>query len=170
MQNKSDDVVKISIEASVNGEWVSSSVEPRTSVADFLRSELELTGTHLGCEHGECGACTVMVDGVIVRGCLMLAVQVDGSDVLTIEGAAESGLIEDLQEAFHQRNALQCGFCTPGMLLTASELLNGNKAPSREEIRQYLAGNYCRCTGYEAIVDAIEIVAQARSNNTVKQQ
>jgi len=127
-----------------------------------LRNELELTGSHVGCEHGVCGACTVLVDGVIVRGCLMLAIQTNGAEVMTIEGQSDSGAITDLQEAFHERNALQCGFCTPGMLLTSTELLQKKSDPSREEIREYLSGNYCRCTGYEAIVDAVEAVAAVR--------
>ena len=127
-----------------------------------LRAELQLTGSHVGCEHGVCGACTIRVEGQIVRGCLMLAAQADGLRVETIEGLAERGEIADLQEAFLERNALQCGYCTPGMLLTAAELLATRKHPSRAEIRTYLSGNYCRCTGYQAIVDAIEAVAARR--------
>jgi carbon-monoxide dehydrogenase small subunit len=150
------------IAVTVNGEKVSKLIEPRLSLLDFLRNELELTGSHVGCEHGVCGACTVQVNRKIVRGCLMLAVQTNGAEVVTIEGKSESGKIADLQKAFHERNALQCGFCTPGMLLTAEELLKKNQTPSRKEIREYLSGNYCRCTGYEAIVDAIENVAVAR--------
>ena len=130
---------------------------------DFLREDLALTGSHVGCEHGVCGACTVRVDGVIVRGCLMLAAQCDGATVETIEGVSDAGEIADLQKAFEQRNALQCGFCTPGMLLTAQELLASGKVPSREKIREQISGNYCRCTGYHAIVDAIESVAEARA-------
>jgi carbon-monoxide dehydrogenase small subunit len=153
------------ITLTVNGETVRARVEPRQTLVDFLREDLSLTGSHVGCEHGVCGACTVCVDGVIVRGCLMLAVQCDGARVETIEGLSDSGEIADLQEAFEQRNALQCGFCTPGMLLTAQELLaQGNGAPSRERIREHLSGNYCRCTGYHAIVDAVETVAKARSD------
>ena len=128
------------------------------SLADFLRTELELTGTHLGCEHGVCGACTVRVDGEIVRGCLMLAVQANGCEVETIEGLSDSGELAALQKAFHERNALQCGFCTPGMLLAARDLLQRNPKPDREQIRAHISGNYCRCTGYQAIVDAIEEV------------
>ena len=130
---------------------------------DFVRYELELTGSHVGCEHGVCGACTIRVDGEIVRGCLMLAAQADGANVETIEGMTENGVISDLQRAFHERNAVQCGFCTPGMLLTAEELLQTNPAPSREDIREFISGNYCRCTGYQAIVDAIERVANERN-------
>ena len=147
----------------VNGEEVRESVEPRTTLVDFLREQLGLTGSHVGCEHGVCGACTVRVDGAIVRGCLMLAVQCDGAAVETIEGVSDSGEITDLQEAFHKRNALQCGFCTPGMLLTAADLLKASDVPSREVIRAQLSGNYCRCTGYHAIVDAVEEVARARA-------
>ena len=151
------------ITVTVNGERVTRRVEPRQHLIDFLRNECELTGAHVGCEHGVCGACTVRVDGEIVRGCLMLAVQCDGTRVETIEGLSDTGEIADLQQAFAERNALQCGFCTPGMLLTAQELLAAGGAPDRAEIREHLSGNYCRCTGYQAIVDAIEAVAQARN-------
>jgi carbon-monoxide dehydrogenase small subunit len=151
------------IQVTVNGETVAETVDARTSLVDFLRDALILTGSHVGCEHGVCGACTVRVDGVIVRGCLMLAAQCDGATVETIEGVSDSGEIADLQKAFEQRNALQCGFCTPGMLLTAQELLAQGGVPSREAIREHISGNYCRCTGYHAIVDAIEAVAQARA-------
>ena len=146
----------------VNGETVSETFDARTTLVDFLRDNLVLTGSHVGCEHGVCGACTVRVDGVIVRGCLMLAAQCDGATVETIEGVSDTGEIADLQEAFEKRNALQCGFCTPGMLLTAQELLRSGGIPTREKIREHISGNYCRCTGYHAIVDAIESVAQAR--------
>ena len=151
------------ITLTVNGETVVETVDARKTLVDFLRDDLVLTGSHVGCEHGVCGACTVRVDGVIVRGCLMLAVQCDGAKVETIEGVSDTGEIADLQRAFEQRNALQCGFCTPGMLLTAQELLANGKVPSREKIREQISGNYCRCTGYHAIVDAIESVAQARA-------
>jgi carbon-monoxide dehydrogenase small subunit len=155
---------RCNVSLTVNGERVVETVEARTSLVDFLRDNLVLTGSHVGCEHGVCGACTVRVDGVIVRGCLMLAAQCNGSKVETIEGVSDTGEIADLQEAFEKRNALQCGFCTPGMLLTAQELLANGKVPSREKIREHISGNYCRCTGYHAIVDAIEAVAQARGN------
>jgi len=158
-------IEQIQIDVDVNGERISRIIEPRLSLIDFLRNELQLTGSHVGCEHGVCGACTVLVDGAIVRGCLMLAIQTNGAEVMTIEGQSDSGAIIDLQGAFHKRNALQCGFCTPGMLLTSAELLRKNLNPSREEIREYLSGNYCRCTGYEAIVDAVEAVATARRNS-----
>ena len=150
------------VTVTVNGTPVTRHVPARRSLVDFLRYDLELTGSHVGCEHGVCGACTVRVDGVAVRGCLMLAVQADGSRVETIEGLSDSGELAALQNAFHQRNALQCGFCTPGILLTACELLQKTPHPSREEIRAYLSGNYCRCTGYHAIVDAIETTMKKR--------
>jgi aerobic carbon-monoxide dehydrogenase small subunit len=151
------------IAISVNGEEVRESVDARTTLVDFLRETAGLTGSHVGCEHGVCGACSVRVDGAVVRGCLMLAVQCDGARVDTIEGVADSGEIADLQQAFVARNALQCGFCTPGMLLSAQELLAAGGVPSREAIRAHLSGNYCRCTGYQAIVDAVEAVAKTRA-------
>ena len=141
----------------VNGERTMRRIEARMNLVDFLREELGLTGSHVGCEHGVCGACTVRVDGRIVRGCLMLAAQADGADVWTIEGLSDTGEIRGLQEAFVERNALQCGYCTPGMLLTLAELRQRNPAASRQEIRAFISGNYCRCTGYEAIVDAFEM-------------
>ena len=147
----------------VNGEAVSERVDARKSLVDFLRDDLGLTGSHVGCEHGVCGACTVRVNGEIVRGCLMLAAQCDGAKVETIEGVSDAGEVADLQLAFEQRNALQCGFCTPAMILTAQELLQQGGVPSRDTIRAHLSGNYCRCTGYHAIVDAVEAVAQARA-------
>ncbi|MGY8956679.1 MAG: (2Fe-2S)-binding protein [Alphaproteobacteria bacterium] len=152
----------VDITLNVNGQQVSRRVPARTNLVDFVRYELELTGSHVGCEHGVCGACTIRVDGDIVRGCLMLAAQAEGASVETIEGLSDNGEIADLQKAFHERNAVQCGFCTPGMLLTAQELLAKNDTPSREEIREFISGNYCRCTGYQAIVDAIETVAEER--------
>lgn len=152
----------ISISLTVNGERVDAHVLPRLNLADFLREHLKLTGTHVGCEHGVCGACTVRVGGQIVRSCLMLAVQANGATVETIEGLSDSGEIADLQAAFRDRNALQCGFCTPGMLMAAQDLLQHNRNPAREEIREHLSGNYCRCTGYQAIVDAVENAARAR--------
>ena len=156
----------IQINTTVNGENVSRLVEPRTSLVDFVRYELELTGSHVGCEHGICGACTIKVNGEITRGCLMLAVQADGGTVETIEGLSETGEIADLQDAFLNRNAGQCGACTPGMLLTADALLKTNSSPTRSEIREFLSGNYCRCTGYEAIVDAIEVTATNRQKGS----
>ena len=152
----------IQVTLTVNGETVTEAVAPRTHLADFLRERLGLTGTHIGCEHGVCGACTVRLDGDIVRACLTLAVQADGCSVETIEGLSDSGEIADLQAAFRIRNALQCGYCTPGMLIASAELVAREVVPTREEIRSHLSGNYCRCTGYHAIVDAVEATAKAR--------
>lgn len=152
--------VPISFE--VNGERVEANVLPRVNLADFLREHLQLTGTHVGCEHGVCGACTVRVNGEIVRSCLMLTVQMQGASVQTIEGLSDTGEIADLQAAFRDRNALQCGFCTPGMLMAAQDLLLQKQRPDRDEIREHLSGNYCRCTGYQAIIDAVESTARAR--------
>ncbi|WP_343117430.1 (2Fe-2S)-binding protein [Ostreiculturibacter nitratireducens] len=154
---------KIDIALTVNGEPVEGRVPAGQHLIDFLRLELGLTGAHASCEHGVCGACTVRVNGQAVRGCLMLAAQADGAEVWTVEGLSDRAEIADLQEAFVARNALQCGFCTPGMLVSAQELLSRGGVPSRAEIREHLSGNYCRCTGYEAIVDAIESVARARA-------
>lgn len=154
-------VKSVAIALKVNGEDVNGTVPVRRNLVDFLRSDLGLTGSHIGCEHGVCGACTVLVDGAIVRGCLMLAAQADGCEVETVEGADASGRIAKLQAAFHQRNALQCGFCTPAMLLTAAALLEANPTPTREEIRDQLSGNFCRCTGYQAIIDAVADAAEA---------
>ena len=148
----------VDIALTVNGVQVSRRVPARQHLVDFLRDELGLTGSHVGCEHGVCGACTVRVDGDIVRGCLMLAVQANGCRVETIEGLSDSKELAPLQKAFHERNALQCGFCTPGMLMAAQDLLRQNRKATREEIRSHISGNYCRCTGYQAIVDAIEEV------------
>jgi carbon-monoxide dehydrogenase small subunit len=146
---------------------VNERVEARKTLVDFLRDDLGLTGSHVGCEHGVCGACTVRIDGAVVRGCLMLAVQCDGAEVETIEGLSDSGAIADLQDAFRRRNALQCGFCTPGMLIGAHDLVGSGRVPSRQKIRDHISGNYCRCTGYQAIVDAIESVAQTRAGKEV---
>jgi aerobic carbon-monoxide dehydrogenase small subunit len=155
------------ITLTVNGERVERRVEARSHLADFLRQDLGLMGTHTGCEHGACGACTVRINGQIARGCLVLAASLNGAVVETIEGITETGEIRDLQDAFIARNACQCGYCTPGMLMTAADLLKSaqatRRAPSRDDIREHLSGNYCRCTGYQAIVDAVESVAKARS-------
>jgi aerobic carbon-monoxide dehydrogenase small subunit len=148
----------------LNGKPVSATVDARLNLADFLRQTLRLTGTHIGCEHGVCGACNVMIDGRSVRSCLTLAVQADGAEVETIEGLTARNAIADLQREFVARNALQCGYCTPGMLVTAAELLSRG-TPSRTDIREALSGNYCRCTGYQAIVDAIEAVAALHSGS-----
>ena len=154
---------EIDIETTINGRPLRRRVKARQHLADFLRHELELTGTHLGCEHGVCGACTVLVDNRTVRGCLMLAAQVSGKSVDTIEGMSESGKLADLQRAFMERNAAQCGFCSSGMLLTAYELVSLGEATTRAEIREFLSGNMCRCTGYHAIVDAVEATARSRA-------
>ena len=146
-----------------NGKPITARVDARTHLGDFIRYALCKTGTHIGCEHGVCGACNVMVDGRSVRSCLMLAVQADGCHVDTVEGLTASGVIADLQGEFVRRNAMQCGYCTPGMLLTAQELLARGGVPEREAIREHISGNYCRCTGYHAIIDAIEAVAKARA-------
>ena len=156
------------ITLTVNGGTVVETVEARKTLVDFLRDDLGLTGSHVGCEHGFCGACTVRVDGAVVRGCLVLAAALDGAQVETIEGVSDSGEIRDLQDAFVARNAAQCGYCTPGMLLTAAELLKHSPAPTREEIREHLSGNYCRCTGYHAIVDAVSDAAANRSREVVR--
>jgi carbon-monoxide dehydrogenase small subunit len=139
----------------VNGVACQRSVQPRQHLVDFLRNELGLKGSHLGCEHGVCGACTVEVEGKIVRGCLTLAVQAQGCSVRTIEGLSADGDVADLQQAFIRHNALQCGFCTPGMVMAAKELLATRPQATRAEVREWISGNYCRCTGYHAIVDAI---------------
>lgn len=150
------------ISLDVNGDRIDAYVLPRLNLADFLREHLHLTGTHVGCEHGACGACTVRVNDEIVRACLVLAVQTDGASVQTIEGLSDSGEVADLQAAFRDRNALQCGYCTPGMLMAAQDLLKQQAEPDREQIREHLSGNYCRCTGYQAIVDAVETTARSR--------
>jgi carbon-monoxide dehydrogenase small subunit len=158
---------ELEIESTVNGALVRRRVDARQHLADFVREELQFTGTHLGCEHGVCGACSLLVDGTVVRGCLMLAVQADGKRIDTIEGLSDSGAISDLQAAFAERNAAQCGFCTPGMLLTAHEMLRKGGIETREDIRAFIAGNLCRCTGYEPIVDAIETVLRRRMQRLI---
>ena len=155
-----------SIRLTVNGEPIEAQVQVRQHLVDFLRTELGLTGSHVGCEHGVCGACTVRVDGVAVRGCLMLAVQADGAAVETLEGLHDSGRHADLFENFVQRNALQCGYCTPGMIASAIEIVErGGKKPTREDIRAHLSGNFCRCTGYQAIVDAVAATIDGRAGD-----
>jgi carbon-monoxide dehydrogenase small subunit len=154
--------VEVEIALTVNGVAVRRRVEARKSLVDFLREDLELTGSHVGCEHGVCGACTMRVDGALARGCLMLAAQCDGAAVETIEGVAASGEIADLQRAFAEVNALQCGFCTPAMLLTADALLRDDPALDAAAARQGLSGNYCRCTGYHAIIEAVLATARTR--------
>jgi carbon-monoxide dehydrogenase small subunit len=152
----------MAVTMTVNGERVSRAVPVRQNLIDFLRTGLGLTGSHIGCEHGICGACSLRLDGAVVRGCLTLAVQADGAEVVTIEGLTASGEAADLQAAFVERNALQCGYCTPGMLMTASELLASDTMPDRDGIREFMSGNFCRCTGYQAIVDAIETTLRKR--------
>ncbi len=145
----------------VNGQAMSATAEPRMTLADFLRDELGLTGTHLGCEHGVCGACTVLLDGRAVRSCLLFAVQVEGHEITTVEGLAEpDGTLHPIQEAFSAKHGLQCGFCTPGFLMTVSELLADDPNPDEQTIRTYLSGNLCRCTGYQNIVEAVTYAAQ----------
>ncbi len=150
----------IDVTLTVNGAARSGSVEPRRTLADFLREDLALTGTHLGCEHGVCGSCTVLVDGASARSCLMLAVQADGVEVTTIEGLAGDDGLHPLQQAFRETLAFQCGFCTPGFLMTAVELLRENPSPTEAEIREAISGNLCRCTGYESIVEGIALAAE----------
>ena len=150
------------ITLTVNGEQISASVPVRLNLVDFLRNEVGLTGSHVGCEHGVCGACTLEVNGSMVRGCLMLAVQADGASVTTVEGLADSKRGEELRTAFQMRNALQCGYCTPGMLASAPEYIEAGGSADRVAIRDHISGNYCRCTGYQSIVDAICDVIEPR--------
>ena len=152
----------IEVDATLNGKPLRRRVKARQHLADFLRQELELTGTHLGCEHGICGACTVLIDGRTARGCLTLTAQISGKSVETIEGLTESGKLAQLQKEFIERNAAQCGFCSSGMLLTAHELLSSGEPLSRADIREAMSGNMCRCTGYHAIIDAVEAVMTTR--------
>lgn len=156
--------MKVEIALTVNGEKVREAVEPRLSLADFLRDVLHLKATHVGCEMGACGACLILFDGKPVHSCLTLAVQADGHTVETLEGLVERNAIAELSAAFHDRNALQCGFCTPGVLVTAHALIESEIRPDRERIRDALSGNFCRCTGYEAIVDAIAAAAENRAS------
>src|SRR5690606_26045167 len=148
------------ITVTVNGHTYASTIKTSMTLADHLRHQLKLTGTHVGCEHGVCGACTVLVDGISCRSCLMLAVQADGHEITTIEGLASESELQPLQQAFHEMHGLQCGFCTPGMLTTLTELLASNKNPSEEDIRIAISGNICRCTGYDGIVKATQLAAQ----------
>ena len=151
---------KLPVRLKINGRSHEAEAEPRTSLADFLRDELDLTGTHLGCEHGVCGICTILVNGDAVRSCLMLAVQADGAEILTVEGlAGADGKLHAIQESFAEEHGLQCGFCTPGFLMAIYELLNANTSPSDEEIRDVVAGQMCRCTGYYGILRAVQSAA-----------
>jgi len=154
---------KISVD--VNGRRCERDVEVRQSLADFLREELGLTGTHLGCEHGACGACTVLLNGAAIRSCMMFAVQADGAEITTVEGLARDGELHPLQEAFHQNHALQCGFCTPGLLMTLVPFLRQRPHPTEEEIRRAISGNLCRCTGYQNIVAAVRDAAKRLSSS-----
>jgi carbon-monoxide dehydrogenase small subunit len=157
------------IHLTVNGVAQERSVQPRQHLVDFLRQDLGLKGSHLGCEHGVCGACTVEVDGRIVRGCLTLAVQAQGCSVRSIEGLSLDGDVKDLQDAFVRHNALQCGFCTPGMVMAAKELLEQKPDATRSEVREWMSGNYCRCTGYHSIVDAICETLATRAGQATKE-
>ncbi|SNT32033.1 carbon-monoxide dehydrogenase small subunit [Tardiphaga sp. OK246] len=154
-------MTKKTIELTVNGEAMTHSVEPRLLLSDFIRGDLGLTGTHVGCEHGVCGACTVLLDGVSVRSCLTFAVQADGCVIETVESLAQDDALSPLQNAFRDAYGLQCGFCTPGFLMTATELLRAVRSPGREQVREALSGNLCRCTGYETIIDAVEAAGRA---------
>lgn len=153
----------VTLQTTVNGRRYERAVEPRLLLSDFLRQDLGLTGTHVGCEHGVCGACTVLLDGDAVRSCLMLAVQADGHEVTTVEGLTPSGALHPLQQAFHDAHALQCGFCTPGFLMTAHALLRDDPHPSDEAIREALGGHLCRCTGYQPIFEAVRAAASRRA-------
>jgi carbon-monoxide dehydrogenase small subunit len=157
-------VTEIDVTVTVNGKGYRRSIPPRMLLSDFLRQELHLTGTHVGCEHGVCGACTVSMNGMTVRSCLMFAVQADGADIMTVEGLGAMKAMHPLQKAFWEKHGLQCGFCTPGMLLTADELLAKNLNPTRDEVADAISGNLCRCTGYETIVDAILAAAEEMRN------
>ena len=154
---------ELTVSVTVNGEGHRHTVEPRKTLADFLREDCALTGTHLGCEHGVCGACTVLLDGVAVRSCLMFAVQVEGASITTVEGLAPSGTLGPVQQAFREEHGLQCGFCTPGFVVSVHAFLASNPDPSREEIVEALSGNLCRCTGYQGIIRAVERAARTMS-------
>jgi len=154
-----------SVEITVNGQTYNKQVEPRRLLSDFLRDDLDLRGTHVGCEHGICGACTVLMNGYTVRSCLMFAVQANGAEITTIEGLATNGELHPLQEGFWENHGLQCGFCTPGFLLSACELLERNPDPTEEEVRVGLSGNMCRCTGYQGIVESVLAAAAKMKEN-----
>src|SRR3954454_23449189 len=150
----------------VNGRTRQALAEPRKTLADFIREDLQLTGTHLGCEHGVCGACTVLMDGVAVRSCLLLAVQAQGSEIMTIEGLEKDGVLHPLQEAFTESHSFQCGFCTPGFVMTALALLEEGRELTEDELREELSGNLCRCTGYQSIVEGVQLAAQRLAGGT----
>ena len=151
------------IKLSVNGEQIEAMVEPRKLLSDFLREDVNLSGVHIGCEHGNCGACTIILNGELVRSCLTLAVQADGAEIMTVEGLASDGKLHPIQEAFHENHGAQCGFCTPGQVLTAYSLLNKNPKPTEDEIREAMSGHLCRCTGYYSIVQSIKAAAEKLS-------
>jgi carbon-monoxide dehydrogenase small subunit len=156
-----------SVSMTINGTQITAEVEPRMTLLDFLRDELDLTGTHAGCEHGVCGACSVLLDNVPIRSCLMLAVQANGESLTTVEGLSDpDGSLNLVQDCFWETHALQCGYCTPGMLIAAQALLQRNPDPSREEIRKAISGNLCRCTGYGQIIEAIELAADRMNQRT----
>ena len=156
-----------SVSMTINGTQITAEVEPRMTLLDFLRDELDLTGTHAGCEHGVCGACSVLLDNVPIRSCLMLAVQANGESLTTVEGLSDpDGALNLVQDCFWETHALQCGYCTPGMLIAAQALLQRNPDPSREEIRKAISGNLCRCTGYGQIIEAIELAADRMNQRT----
>lgn len=163
-------MTNVDITLNINGKKISRSVEPRLLLADFIRDELGLTGTHLGCEHGVCGACTVLLNGETVRSCLMLAVQADGCNLETVESLVnEDGSLNELQQAFSDHHALQCGFCTPGFLMVLTDFLKDNPHPSEQEIRKAISGNLCRCTGYYNIVKAVKAVTETRASEVQTQ-
>lgn len=161
-------MTKKAISLTVNGRQREAFVPPRMLLSDFIRNELEMPGTHVGCEHGVCGSCNVLVDGQAVRSCLMFAVQVDGTQITTVEGYSTEGALHPIQQAFWEEHGLQCGFCTPGMLAAARELLDANPDPTDEEIREAISGNLCRCTGYEFIINAIRSAAQALRDQEIE--
>jgi len=156
---------KVKINVTVNGTQYEREVEPRLLLSDFIRKDLGLTGTHVGCEHGLCGACTILMDGQAVRSCTHFAVMADGADIKTVESLGTEDNLHPLQEAFMEKHALQCGFCTPGFLMTAVEYLEGNPNPTDEEAREAIDGNFCRCTGYENIVDAVKLAAKKMADH-----
>lgn len=161
---------KYPIKVTVNGRKVEREVPARMLLSDFIRQELQLTGTHVGCEHGVCGACTVIIDGRTTRSCLTFAVQIDGAEISTVESLGTVNNLHPLQTAFWEKHGLQCGFCTPGMLLTAKELLARNPEPTREEVAEAISGNLCRCTGYQTIIDSIMAAAETLRNNPAEVQ
>ena len=159
-------MAELPVEVTVNGHAYAASVEPRLTLADFLREQCRLTGTHLGCEHGVCGACTILLDGEAVRSCLLFAVQADGADITTIEGIGPAdGSLGPVQEAFRQAHGLQCGFCTPGFVVSVHAFLQDNQSPSLDEIKEGLSGNLCRCTGYQGIIKAVQIAAESMAKS-----